>query len=83
MKNRTIHLSKPLYEGLPYAYVLAGVLAIVCGYFLLHRFWANVAMVLGVACLVAGIVVLLRRRDARATRSEYPGRRTLDERELN
>jgi len=73
MKNRTIHLSKPLYELLPYGYVLAGVAGIVCAYFLLHEIWANVALVLGVACILGGVVILLKRRDARVTRAEYRG----------
>ena len=81
MKNRTIHLSKPLYELLPYGYVLAGVAGIVCAYFLLHEIWANVALVLGVACILGGVVILLKRRDARVTRSEYRGG-SLDDREL-
>lgn len=73
MKNRTIHLSKPLYELLPYGYVLSGIAGIVCAYFLLHEIWANVALVLGVACMLGGMVILLKRRDARVTRAQYRG----------
>lgn len=83
MNNRTLRLSRPLYETLPYVYMLAGVLAIVGSYFVLSRgFWADVVLVLGVFCLVGGTVILLKRRDFRASRAEYSGG-SLDEHKLS
>ena len=79
--KRTVRLSKPVYELLPYAYVLAGVLALVGAFFVDSTLWADVVLILGVICLIAGIVVLLRRRDARANRAEYKGG-ALDEQKL-
>jgi uncharacterized membrane protein HdeD (DUF308 family) len=68
MENRTVHLSKPLYELLPYVYLVAGLAAIVCAYFLLQEIVADIVLVLGVVCLLGGVIVLLKRRDARARR---------------
>lgn len=83
MENRTVRLSKPLYEMLPYAYIASGLLAVAGSYFYLARgIWAEIVLVLGLLCVVGGAVVLLKRRDARVRRTEYTGG-TLDERKLN
>ena len=79
--NRKVRLSKPVYELLPYAYVLAGLLALVGAFFLEKTLWADIVLILGVLCLIGGVVVLLRRRDARANRAEYKGG-ALDEQKL-
>ncbi len=79
--TRTVRLSKPVYELLPYAYVLAGLLAMIGAYFLDKTLWADVVLILGVLCLIGGVVVLLKRRDARANRAEYKGG-AIDEQKL-
>lgn len=79
MENRVVRLSKPLYETLPYLYILAGLLAIGGSWLLGHYFWSDIVLVLGIFCVLGGVVVLLRRRDYRANRAEYPGR-SLDDR---
>jgi membrane associated rhomboid family serine protease len=72
MVHRGPHLSRPVYEGLPWIYIACGVAALVASYLLAARGVVSVAAgVLGVLGLVAGIVVLLRRRDYRALRSQY------------
>lgn len=83
MNNRTVLVPKPLYETLPYAYMVAGLLAIVGSYFLAHSLWADLVLVLGVFCVLGGAVILLKRRDFRRSRSEhkYTGG-ALNEREL-
>jgi hypothetical protein len=58
-------LSRPLYEALPWIYILCGVAALVWSYFHPHR---GISLALGLPGLVAmmfGIVVALRRRDYR------------------
>jgi hypothetical protein len=64
-------LSRPLYEGLPWIYVAGGAVALVGSY--VSPYWAlSLAVgVLGFLGVLAGIVVLLRRRDYRAMRSRY------------
>jgi len=79
MENRVVRLSKPLYETLPYLYILAGLLAIGGSYVLGHHFWSDVVLVLGIFCVLGGVVVLLKRRDYRANRAEYSGK-SLDDR---
>ena len=66
------HLSRPLYEGLPWAYMGLGVLALLASYLLATHGAVSFAVgVAGLAALVYGMVVLLRRRDFRAMRSQY------------
>jgi hypothetical protein len=81
MGIRRVRLAKPLYAAMPYAYISAGLLTVIGAYHLLGTFWADVALVLGVFCVVGGVVVLLMRRDARERRSEYTGG-NLDENKL-
>jgi hypothetical protein len=82
MQNRTVRLSKPLYELLPYVYIVSGLLAVAGSYFLATGIWAEIVLVLGLLCVVGGAVIVLRRRDARVRRTEYTGG-SLDERKLN
>jgi hypothetical protein len=65
-------LSRPLYEGLPWFYMGFGLLALIGSYLLAARGTLSFAVgVLGLIALVYGMVVLLRRRDFRAMRSQY------------
>jgi hypothetical protein len=64
-------LSRPVYEGLPWAYLTVGLAALAASY--LHGEGA-MSLLVGVAGflgLLGGIVVLLRRRDSRAMRARY------------
>ena len=66
------HLSRPVYEGLPWAYMGCGVAALVASYLLAARGAVSFAAgLIGLAALLYGMVVLLRRRDFRAMRSQY------------
>ncbi|MBV8343358.1 MAG: hypothetical protein JO173_13365 [Gammaproteobacteria bacterium] len=78
MASRSRHLSRPLYEGLPWAYISGGVAALIASYLLAGRAALSLAFGLpGLVCLVGGIVLLLRRRDYRALRSQYADRDSL------
>ncbi len=79
MENRVVRLSKPIYETLPFIYILAGLLAIGGSWLLGQHFWSDIVLVLGIFCVLGGVVVLLKRRDYRANRAEYTGR-SLDDR---
>jgi hypothetical protein len=66
------HLSRPVYEGLPWFYMAFGVAALGVSYLVAARGALSHAIgLLGLVALVYGIVVFLRRRDFRALRSEY------------
>ncbi|HKT74486.1 MAG TPA: hypothetical protein VJQ47_16465, partial [Steroidobacteraceae bacterium] len=69
--SRRLRLSRPLYEALPWLYLACGVGALVASY--LHpSHSASLAVgLVGFICLLGGGVVLLRRRDYRALRSQY------------
>ena len=64
--------SRPVYEGLPWLYIICGLLALAGSYALaLHRWLSLLLGVAGLLALLAGVVVLLRRRDFRALRAQY------------
>jgi uncharacterized membrane protein HdeD (DUF308 family) len=64
-------LSRPLYEGLPWIYVAGGAVALAGSYFCPFRALSITTSLLGLLAVLGGVVVLLRRRDYRAMRSEY------------
>jgi membrane associated rhomboid family serine protease len=64
-------LARPLYEALPWFYLLCGIAALAASYFTQNG-WMSAAIGLpGLVATVGGIVVLLRRRGYRKMRSEY------------
>ncbi len=69
-------LARPVYEFLPYAYMLAGAVLLGASFFVAG--WSNALMLLGVVALVIGLVLWLKRRDYRTAQSEY-NRRSLDD----
>jgi hypothetical protein len=71
MKRRELHLSRPIYEGLPWAYIVCGLAMLVGSYAYRGSGWSAVAALIGLAAVIGGIVVLLRRRDFRELRSRY------------
>jgi hypothetical protein len=78
MQRRTPHFSRPVYEGLPWIYIICGVLLLVGSYLLAgYRLLSLLAGFAGLAAIVAGCVVLLRRRDYRALRAQYADPDTL------
>lgn len=60
-------VAKPIYESLPYFYLLVGVLCLAASMYVNHWYWPTISFGTGLVCLVAGLVVLLKRRDFRAT----------------
>ena len=59
-------VSKPIYESLPYFYLLVGALSLAASMYLNHWHWPSICFALGLGGLVAGLVVLLKRRDHRS-----------------
>lgn len=68
-------LARPVYESLPYYYLGAGVAAGVLGLFIDYGYWAEASFAAGFVAVVAGAVLLLKRRAYRTSRS----RREFDE----
>ena len=66
-----MQFSKPVYESLPWAYALAGVLLIAISYQLHSGILSVVLLLAGTLGLVGGAAIWLRRRDFRATHAEY------------
>jgi hypothetical protein len=62
-----------MYEGLPWLYIACGAAALGASYRLEQRFLAlSLTMGLaGIAAVIVGVAVLLRRRDFRDLRSRY------------
>lgn len=59
-------VAKPIYESLPYFYLCVGAISLFASMYVNHWYWPVICFSLGLFCLVAGLVVLLKRRDARA-----------------
>lgn len=69
-----------MYEGLPWLYIGGGLAALGVSYVLGDTHTVSLlAGLAGLAALLAGVVVLLRRRDYRDLRSQY-GQGDLDRR---
>ena len=66
-----MQLSKPLYESLPWLYVLGGALLIGVSHQLHSGALSVLLLAAGVLAVIGGAAIWLRRRDFRATRAEY------------
>ena len=66
-KDNAMWVSKPIYESLPYFYLLVGAISLGLSMYLNYWYMPTICFVVGLLCLVAGLVVLLKRRDARVT----------------
>jgi hypothetical protein len=82
MQRPSPHLSRPLYQGLPWIYIMLGLAALIASYLLAARGALSLIVgVIGLGCVVGGFVLLLRRRDYRALRSQYPDPESLSGRD--
>ncbi len=58
-------LSKPLYEIVPYLYLVAGLAALFASLYVDYWIWPTLCLLVGFACIIGGLVIWLRRRDFR------------------
>ena len=59
-------LSKPVYEALPYYYVVLGAIALLARLYVDYWYWPLICTIVGVASLAAGVFVWLKRRRLRS-----------------
>jgi len=65
MSARGFRVSQPIYEALPYIYIVCGLAALVASYFHVSKLLSYVLGIPGWIGLLGGVVVILRRRDYR------------------
>jgi hypothetical protein len=68
-----MRLARPVYESLPYLYIVIGGLAIFLFYLDPVGPRGVIAFIIGVATEIAALTLLLRRKDYRALSREYTG----------
>ena len=64
-------LSKPVYESLPYYYMALGLVAVVASVQIERWYWSELFGVGGLLSLVGGLVLWLKRRAYRRSRSRH------------
>jgi Flp pilus assembly protein TadB len=67
-------IARPIYELLPYVYMLVGLVLLGAAWLVETQTLPSVLMVVGSLILMAGLVLWLRRRDYRTRQSEYNSR---------
>jgi hypothetical protein len=58
-------LARPIYEALPFYYVAVGLVALLARLYVTYWYWPAICTVVGLASLLAGGAVWLKRRDHR------------------
>ena len=64
-------LARPIYEALPWFYILCGIAALVASYLNPSRLLSFGLGIAGLVATLGGFVLLLRRRDFRKPRADY------------
>ena len=67
----SVWLAKPLYEFLPYFYMLVGLVLAGSSWVVRAPGWPMGLLIAGCVALLAGLVIWLRRRDYRTTQAQY------------
>jgi len=70
-------MTKPVYESLPFCYMAVGVTVAGAAFFVDQGRWQVACLAVGLPMLVGGLVVWLKRRDYRSSRSRTPFEKTL------
>jgi hypothetical protein len=69
--SRAKPLSRPVYEALPWLYILCGLVGLGASYLNPSRAMSFLLGIPGLVAVIGGIVVALRRRDFRKLREDY------------
>ena len=67
-------IARPIYELLPYVYMLVGAVLLGVAWFLNVETLPGVLLIVGSLSMLAGIVLWLRRKDYRTRQAEYTNR---------
>lgn len=67
-------VSRPLYELLPYLYMLVGAALLAAAWLVQVETWPSVFFAIGALSLMGGLVLWLRRKDYRTKQAEYDSR---------
>jgi hypothetical protein len=67
-------ISRPLYELLPYLYMLVGAGLLTAAWLVDLQLWPSIFLTMGALSLLGGLVLWLRRKDYRAKQAEYNSR---------
>lgn len=73
MRVHRPHIAKPVYDLLPWLYGLGGLGTLGLSYFRTRGWLSGLLAIAGIAGVVWGLAIGLRRRDFRAMRHEYGG----------
>jgi Flp pilus assembly protein TadB len=66
-----MRIARPLYESLPYLYIAIGLAAVVASFVWRVADWSGILAAFGVVAILAGLVLVLRRRDYRIQKRQY------------
>ncbi|HEU4654764.1 MAG TPA: hypothetical protein VFS47_12305 [Steroidobacteraceae bacterium] len=64
-------LARPVYESLPYAYMVIGIALIAAAWWVDAKALPSVLMVAGGLSVIGGLVLWMHRRDYRQKQAEY------------
>jgi hypothetical protein len=66
-----MRVARPLYELLPYAYIAVGAASIAASFTWRQAGWSWALAFSGLAAVIGGLVLILRRRDYRIQKRHY------------
>lgn len=70
-------VTKPIYESMPFIYMAIGVAGAVAAFFVDEGRWQAITLAAGMVFLIGGLVLWLKRRDYRSSRSRTAFDKTL------
>jgi hypothetical protein len=66
-----MRVARPLYEALPYLYIVIGVAAVGASFAWRVADWSGILALFGLVAVTGGLVLALRRRDYRIQQRHY------------
>jgi hypothetical protein len=66
-----MRVARPIYEALPYVYMAIGIAAVGASFTWRTADWSGPMAAFGLAAIVGGLVLALRRRDYRIQKRHY------------